>query len=168
MTASNQSEEEGGSRLARLNAALEQAGAEGPDTAIACAVAELCGSVADIALLHYIGVAFHESGDLAVAERVLDLALARDPAFMPSRIELGAVHTAAGRNADARRTYEQAVLLPGAPAYVFARLAGIIAAEGQLFQARLLLTAALADEPGHPQWQQDLMKVERQLLQRLI
>jgi predicted Zn-dependent protease len=57
---------------------------------------------------------------------------------------------------------------PDAPAYVSARLAEMLAQEGQFFQARLMLKAALVDQPNHPDWQRDLARIERQLLQRLI
>jgi predicted Zn-dependent protease len=155
-------------QLDRLDAPLAEARPPNHDEAIGRAAASLCHAITDLTLLHFLGVAFHESGDLPAATHILGMVLARDPGFVVSRIELGAVHMAAGRRDDARRSYEISVMSPDAPAYVSARLAEMLAQEGQFFQARLMLKAALVDQPNHPDWQRDLARIERQLLQRLI
>jgi len=92
---------------------------------LAAAVAAGCGHVPKIVVLEdplsaeehvALGVAYEEKGELTLAAREYERALAKDPSSFHARVDLGNVRLAEKRYADAREEYLKALeLRPGAP-----------------------------------------------------
>jgi Flp pilus assembly protein TadD len=66
-----------------------------------------------------LGIAFHQAGDLAQAERNLRIALANNPSHPIANNELGIILRKTGRFAEARNSYEAALAVY--PGYHYAR-----------------------------------------------